>query len=105
MTTPDGDLTGTWMHPTGTRVEVTRQTDGWHTHVYLTRRGSIGQAADVFTDPATLRERLTNLETQGYVRLVPGMPEPARAASQTAGIWLIVAGVVIALICIAAALA
>lgn len=105
MTTPDDGLTGTWMHPTGTRTEITRQTDGWHTHVYLTRRGSVGQAADVFTDPTTLRERLTNLESQGYIRQVPGTPEPARPTSQTAGIWLIVAGVVIAVICVAAALA
>lgn len=91
--TTDRDMTGTWFGPSGTRVEVTSEGDGWRVAVYMRRNGTRPTGSDVFTDADDLAKRITKLEADGYTRQQPGMAPPPPSASDAAAKAMIGIGV------------
>ena len=101
MTTRD-DIAGTWMHPTGTRIDVRYDDGRWRAYSYMTRHGTRPSAVHEFDDVAQLRAAVSRLEQQGYIRQVDGQPEPPRPADQNAGIALLVLGAICVLVIVLA---
>jgi hypothetical protein len=100
--TPDEPLTGTWMHRAGTRVEVSKDNGTWYSQAFMSRHGGTGSERTVHTDPVELRQRLANLETQGYVKQVIGQPEPGPLPGQTIGVIMIAIAILVVFVLIAA---
>lgn len=99
----EDDLSGTWVHPTGAKIEVARSGDGWQVGVFMFRRGKTPMGERLITDPEELQERIRKIEADGYVRAQPGEPGLPKAPMQpvqSVGVLLLVLGVLALIILI-----
>jgi hypothetical protein len=96
-------LVGTWIHPRGTKMEITRDDEGvWHAAAYLFRGGKtpVG-GGPLSSDPGEVQEKIRGLEAEGWVRVEPGEPGPPKAPMaplQIAGAVLVAIGILVAVV-------
>jgi hypothetical protein len=95
----DDELTGTWFSPAGPKIEITAVEDGWRYAVFMFRKGS-STGERVMTDADEVREHISRIESEGYVKSVPGEepPRTSLTSSQIAGLVLVGFGVVLVVI-------